>query len=156
MYECLNVYAQKSLSHSLTLTLFQVLIHLLSQLLSSFLCPKVTLSLSLTLTLSHSHTLSISHSITLDMLNKFCFHLYAQKSLFIGQNCNEFFLTSSSSSREFRVSRAGSQLKIQILSTSIQVACQLFFFQIYRNQNSIEHCEDLGCWVVPKHNMWGG
>ena len=26
-----------------------------------------------------------------DMLNKFCFHLYAQKSLFIGQNCSAFF-----------------------------------------------------------------
>ena len=26
-----------------------------------------------------------------DMLNKFCFHLYAQKSLFIGENCNAFF-----------------------------------------------------------------
>ena len=41
------------------------------------------ISLSLTLTLSHSrsHTLSISHSFTLDMLNNFCFHVYAQKSL---------------------------------------------------------------------------
>ena len=26
-----------------------------------------------------------------DMLNKFCFHLYAQNSLFIGENCNVFF-----------------------------------------------------------------
>ena len=48
---------------------------------------QITLSLSLTLTLSHyltlshSHTHSISHSITLDMLNNFCFHLYAQNSL---------------------------------------------------------------------------
>ena len=25
-----------------------------------------------------------------------------------------------------------------------------------RNQNSIEHCEDLGCLGVPKHNTWGG
>ena len=30
-----------------------------------------------------------------DMLNKFCFHLYAQNSLFIGENCNAFFLTPS-------------------------------------------------------------
>ena len=28
-----------------------------------------------------------------DMLNKFCFHLYAQKSLFIAENCNAFFWT---------------------------------------------------------------
>jgi len=38
-----------------------------------------------TLTLSHSHTLiSLSHltlSLTLDMLNNFCFHVYAEKSL---------------------------------------------------------------------------
>ena len=39
------------------------------------------LTLSHYLTLSHSHTHSISHSITLDMLNNFCFHLYAQNSL---------------------------------------------------------------------------
>ena len=32
-----------------------------------------------------------------DMLNKFCFHLYAQNSLLIGENCNVFFLTASSS-----------------------------------------------------------
>ena len=32
------------------------------------------------------------------MLNKFCFHLYAQKSLFIGENCNAFFLTSAAPS----------------------------------------------------------
>ena len=35
----------------------------------------------LTLTRSHSLTLSLSHSITLDLLNKFCFNVYAQKSL---------------------------------------------------------------------------
>ena len=26
-----------------------------------------------------------------DMLNNFCFHVYAQKSLFIGENGNDFF-----------------------------------------------------------------
>ena len=54
-----------------------------------------SLSLSLTLALSHSHTRSISHSITLDMLNNFCFHLYAQKSLLIAENCNAFFWTTA-------------------------------------------------------------
>merc|ERR1711997_1358330 len=49
-------------------------------------------------TLSHSHTILISHSLTLDMLNKFCFHLYAQNSLFIGENCNAFFSPFSPSS----------------------------------------------------------
>ena len=45
--------------------------------------------------LSHFHTLTLSHSITLDMLNKFCFHLYAQKLLFIAENCNAFFWTTA-------------------------------------------------------------
>ena len=53
-----------------------------------------------------------------DMPNNFCFHVYAQKSLFIAENCNAFFLTSASAASaacEFRVSRAGSQLKIVIV-----------------------------------------
>ena len=33
-----------------------------------------------------------------DMLNNFCFHVCAQKSVFIGENGNVYFLTSSSSS----------------------------------------------------------
>ena len=41
------------------------------------------------------NSLSISHSLTLDMLSKFYFHLYAQKSLFICENCNAFFWTSA-------------------------------------------------------------
>ena len=28
------------------------------------------------------------------MLNNFCFHVDAQKSLFIAENCNVFFLTT--------------------------------------------------------------
>ena len=28
-----------------------------------------------------THSLTLSHSLTLDMLNNFCFHVYAQKSL---------------------------------------------------------------------------
>ena len=32
-----------------------------------------------------------------DMLNFFCFHLYAQMLLFIGENVNDFFLTSTPS-----------------------------------------------------------
>ena len=44
-----------------------------------------------------------------DMLNNFCFHVCAQKSLFIAENCNVVFLTTAAC--EFGVSRAGSQLK---------------------------------------------
>ena len=47
------------------------------------------------------------------MLNNFCFHVYAQKSLFIAENCNAFFYTFILTlSCEFRNHRAGSQLKI--------------------------------------------
>jgi hypothetical protein len=51
-----------------------------------------------------------------DMLNNFSFHVEAQKSLFIAENCNGFFFDSSTSSTtlssDIRVHRAGSQLKI--------------------------------------------
>ena len=48
-----------------------------------------------------------------DMLNNLCFHVCAQKSLFIlGQNVNAFFyLSISTRSPDIRVHRAGSQLK---------------------------------------------
>ena len=58
----------------------------------------ITLSHSHTLSLSHSHTLTLFQSLTLDMLNNFCFHVYAQKSLFIGENVNDFFLTAAAAS----------------------------------------------------------
>ena len=32
-----------------------------------------------------------------DMLNNFCFHVYAQMSLFMGENVNAFFLTAGPS-----------------------------------------------------------
>ena len=41
--------------------------------------------------LSHSHTLSISHSLTLNMLNNFCFHVYAQNSLVLAKIAMGFF-----------------------------------------------------------------
>ena len=49
-----------------------------------------------------------------DMLNNFCFHVQAQKSLFIAENCNGIFwdlLTLITLTCEFRNHRAGSQLK---------------------------------------------
>ena len=53
------------------------------------------------------------------MLNNFCLHVYAQKSLFIAENCNGFFLTTTSSC-EFRVHGAGSQLKILEMAQNVQ------------------------------------
>ena len=35
--------------------------------------------------------ISLSHSLTLHMLNNFCFHIYAQKSRFIGENVKSWF-----------------------------------------------------------------
>ena len=70
----------------------------------------------------------LSHSLSLDMLNNFCFHTYAQKWLFIGENCNGFFGTSmgffdktvsSTLSCEFRIHRAGSHLKILDVSQKL-------------------------------------
>ena len=49
------------------------------------------------------------------MLNNFCFHVYAQKSLFKDENVNDFFLDLlllTTRSTDIRVHRAGSQLKI--------------------------------------------
>ena len=87
---------------------------------------------------------SLSHSISFYMLNNFCFHGYAEKShshtlalshshtlsrhaeqvLFlslcskltvIAENCNDFFWTAATTSREFGVHGAASQLKIMKL-----------------------------------------
>ena len=47
-----------------------------------------------------------------DMLNNFCFHLYAENSLFIAENGNGFLdLLIHTLSSDIRVHRAGSQLK---------------------------------------------
>ena len=67
-------------------TLSHSLIPCLSTCWTTFVFMSMLKSHSLTLTVSHSHTLSISHSLTLDMLNNFCFHLYAQKWLFIAES----------------------------------------------------------------------
>ena len=107
-----------SSSHTLTLTLS--LSHSLTLNMLNNFCFHVYAQKSLshfhTLALSHFHTLSMSHSITLDMLNKFCFHVYDHKSLFIAENCNAFFVLSSSTTLPcyFRCHRAGSQLKIKL------------------------------------------
>ena len=56
------------------------------------------------------------------MLNNFCFHVYAQKSLIIGENYNDFFDSIISTlSCEFRVHRAGSQIIIGIVQVSVFV-----------------------------------
>ena len=41
--------------------------------------------------------MSMLKSHSLDMLDNFCFHVYALKSLIIGENGNEVFFTASAS-----------------------------------------------------------
>ena len=41
-----------------------------------------------------------------DMLNNFCFHVYAQKSLFIGENDNVYFWTAAAAPAPYPVSLA--------------------------------------------------
>ena len=53
-----------------------------------------------------------------DMLNNFCFHVYAKKWLFIGENDNGFFDSSTIPSPDIRVHRVGSQLKTGMLKMS--------------------------------------
>ena len=74
-------------------------------------CQNVRQKLGTRQTLSLS--LSLSHSLTLDMQNNFCFHVYAQKSLFIFENAMCFFKSSSLAPMPVTVHRAGSQLKSQ-------------------------------------------
>ena len=54
------------------------------------------------------------------MLNNFCFHVYAQKSLIISEIGNEYFSTASSA-REFGVHKAGSHLKSHGVMGNINV-----------------------------------
>ena len=71
------------------------------------------------------------------MLNKFCFHLYAQKSLLIVENVNAFFDITLST--DIRVHRAGSQLKIEELSSThyhhpypiLHLLCYKYYFWVY-------------------------
>ena len=49
-------------------------------------------------------TFTLSFTLSLDMLNNFCFHVYAQKRLFIAENCNAFFGTSSAAASPYPVS----------------------------------------------------
>ena len=70
-----------------------------------------------------------------DMLNNFCFHVYAQKPLFIAENCNAFFYLLSIPSREFRSHKAGSQLKICKRSHNYRQTVLKFKYRI-RSNNS--------------------
>ena len=94
-------------------------------------------TLSLSLTGSHSHTLSISHSLTLDMLNNFCFHVYAQNLLShfltVTLSHSHSFSLSHSFNLSFNHSRHAEQLLFSSLFSKVAVYCrklQWFFFDI--------------------------
>ena len=52
----------------------------------------VTVFVTVTVTMFVTVTVFVTVSVDpCDMLNNFCFHVYAQKSLLIAENCNAFF-----------------------------------------------------------------
>ena len=94
-----------------------------------------------TLALSHSHTLSISHWITLDMLNNFCFHLYAQNSpshfltltLSLSLSHSHSFSLSHSFNLSFNHSRHAEQVLFSCLGSKVTVysrKLQWFFLDL--------------------------
>ena len=75
------------------------------QLLFSCVSSKVSICNYVTCRMSHvTCHMSNAYVDRWDMLINFCFHVYAQKSLFIAENCNGLFWTSSSSSSPYPVS----------------------------------------------------
>ena len=48
--------------------------------------------------MSECQTKAGNQEHSLNTLNNFCFHVYAQKSLFIGENDNEVFWTAATAS----------------------------------------------------------
>ena len=89
---------------------------------------------------------ALSHSLTLAMLNNFCFHVYAQKSLSHSHSLTlshshtlQSLIHSLSTSTlniiitlscEFRVHRAGSQLKIIDWDETIDDSMMLHFLAL--------------------------
>ena len=61
-----------------------------------------------------------------DMLNNFCFHVYAQKSLFVGENGNDFILTSSVVTLSF------------LFNLAQGLPCYIFFLLVCDLYNNIQ------------------
>ena len=74
-----------------------------------------------------------------DTLNNFCFHVYAQKSMFIVENINAFFYITPST--DIRVHRAGSQLKMSERQTKAGNQ------EIFQNFHTLIHSL-LTCWTT--------
>ena len=65
------------------------------QLLFSCVSSKVSICNYVTCHMSHvTCHMSNAYVDPWAMLNNFCFHVYAQMSLFMGEKCNDYFLTS--------------------------------------------------------------
>ena len=93
---------------------------------------------------SHSLTLSISHSLTLNMLNNFCFHVYAQKSLFKFENVNAFFLTAMLFSWEPALWTHESQDRVMWLSKKkpLQFLPKIVTFEHRHENKSCSACRE--------------
>ena len=91
------------------------------QLLFSCVSSKVSICNYVTCHMSHvTCHMSNAYVDPWAMLNNFCFHVYAQMSLFMGEKCNDYFLTQFwPSSSPLPVSEPiielGSQLKIHAI-----------------------------------------
>ena len=77
------------------------------------------------------HSLSLSHLITLKMLNNFCFHVYAQKSLSHSLTvtlslCHSFYI-SHSFNLSFTHSRHAEQLLFSCLCSKVTVYSRKYF-----------------------------
>ena len=70
---------------------------------------------------SHSHTLSVSHSCTLNMLNNFCFHVYAQKSLSHSFTTFATFTIFTTFTLSFTLSQHAEQVLFSSLCSKVAV-----------------------------------
>ena len=73
----------------------------------------------LSFSLSHSLTLFLTLTLTLDMLNNFCFHLYAQKSLSHSHTLTLTHSLTLSLSHSFNLSFNHSRHAEQVLYSSV-------------------------------------
>ena len=136
---CFDVYAQKwgfvTMSH-VTFRMSQCACHMsyvkclclcwflghAEQLLFSCLCSKVSICDYVTCHMSHvachmSYVRCLSDPW--DIMNNFCFHVYAQMSLFMGVNVNGFFFYLHTLACDQTNHRTGSQLKMLVTGSQI-------------------------------------
>ena len=110
-----------------------------------------TLSHYLTRSLTHSLTHSLSHWLTLDMLNNFCFHVYAQKSLshFHTLSLSHTLALSHSLILSFTLSRHAEQLLFSCLGSKVTLSLSHSLTLSHSHTLSFSHSLSLStCWTT--------